>query len=98
MKLELHIEELVLEGFDPRDRHRMRDAVERELARLLAGAGGSELPLFNRNIEVEKLQAAFTAKPGATARHTGTEVARAVHRAVAGAGAPAIPANGRSSV
>ncbi len=97
MKLELHIEELVLEGFDPRDRHRMRDAVERELTRLLAGAGRRELPLFNRNIEVEKLQTGFTAKPGATARHTGTEVARAVHRAVAGAGASPMPANGRSS-
>ena len=32
--LEIHIEELVLHGFAPRDRHRMGDALERELTRL----------------------------------------------------------------
>ena len=33
--LHVHIEELVLEGFEPSQRHQIADAVERELARLL---------------------------------------------------------------
>lgn len=37
--VELHIEELVLHGFAPHDRHRIGDAVERELHRLLAERG-----------------------------------------------------------
>jgi hypothetical protein len=39
MKIDLHIEELVLEGFHPADRHRIGAAVERELARLLGERG-----------------------------------------------------------
>lgn len=35
----LHIEELVLHGFAPHDRHRIGDAVERELLRLLTERG-----------------------------------------------------------
>ena len=35
----LRIEELVLEGFAPGDRYRIGEAVERELARLLAEQG-----------------------------------------------------------
>jgi hypothetical protein len=35
--IRLHIEELVLHGFDPRDRHAIGDAVRGELAALLAG-------------------------------------------------------------
>jgi hypothetical protein len=37
--VELHIEELVLHGFKPGDRHQIGEAVERELARLLAEQG-----------------------------------------------------------
>ena len=32
MRIEFVIDELVLDGFDPRDRHRIADALERELA------------------------------------------------------------------
>ena len=39
MNVELHIEELVLHGFPPGDRHRIGDAVERELSRLFAERG-----------------------------------------------------------
>ena len=43
-RIELHIEELVLEGFLPKDRYRIGEAVEAELARLLAAGGiGPEL-------------------------------------------------------
>jgi hypothetical protein len=34
--IRLHIEELVLHGFDPRDRHAIGDAVRSELAAVLA--------------------------------------------------------------
>lgn len=34
--IRLHIEELVLHGFDPRDRHAIGDAVRAELAAVLA--------------------------------------------------------------
>lgn len=39
MRIELDIDELVLDGFDGRDRFRIRAAVERELARLFATRG-----------------------------------------------------------
>lgn len=32
MKIELHIEELLLDGFDPRDRRRIADELQRALA------------------------------------------------------------------
>ena len=38
--VELHIEELVLHGFEPGDRDQIAQAVERELARLLLAEGG----------------------------------------------------------
>jgi len=37
--IELHVEELVLEGFAPAERHAVADAFERELSRLLAERG-----------------------------------------------------------
>ena len=36
MALIVHIEELVLHGFDPRDRHAFGDAIRAELGQLLA--------------------------------------------------------------
>jgi hypothetical protein len=36
--IRLHINELVLHGFDPRDRHAIADAVRLELARIIAGS------------------------------------------------------------
>ncbi len=43
--LRVHIEELRLEGFDPRHQHRIAGAVERELTRLLQAHAASEEPL-----------------------------------------------------
>jgi len=39
MNVELHIEQLVLHGFAPSDRHRIGAAIQQELARLLAEQG-----------------------------------------------------------
>ena len=38
--IELHIEELVLHGFSPRDRDAIGEAVQRELTRLFVEQGG----------------------------------------------------------
>jgi len=38
-RIEVNIEELVLHGFDPRDRYRIGEAVEQELTRLFTEKG-----------------------------------------------------------
>jgi hypothetical protein len=76
--VELHIEELVLHGFPPSSRHRIGDALVRELTRLLAEDGvppalaeGGEGP----GLDVESLQIAHDARPDAV----GAQLARAVY-------------------
>jgi hypothetical protein len=78
MKIDLHIEELVLEGFRPSDRHRIGAAVESELARLLGERGlppglaqGADLPRLDGG--------SFEAKPGARPEAVGRQVAGAVY-------------------
>jgi hypothetical protein len=72
--IELHIEELVLHGVDPADRHRIGDAVERELARLLV-----ERPIAART-DLEHIDAGTRRLPAqAKAPAIGAQVARAVH-------------------
>ena len=39
-EINLHIEELVLHGFAPGDRHRIREAVQQELTRLISEQSG----------------------------------------------------------
>ena len=73
--IELHIEELVLHGVDPADRHRIGDVVERELARMLA-----ERPISGRR-DIEHIDAGTRRLPAqAKAPAIGAQVARAVHR------------------
>jgi hypothetical protein len=78
--VELHIEELVLDGFDPRDRHRIGDAVERELKRLVIEHGVPPGLIANSSgWNVDRLNAGeFGVAPGARAESTGAQVARAV--------------------
>ena len=76
--VELHIEELVLHGFAPGDRHRIGDAFERELARLLAEHGVP--PSLAEGFESPHLDAgAFNFAPNSGAEAIGAEVARAVY-------------------
>lgn len=77
--IDLHIEELVLDGFPPGDRHRIGAALERELTRLLtergapAGwAGGGEVPRLDGGT--------FEAKPGARPERVGAQIASSVFR------------------
>jgi hypothetical protein len=81
MKVKLHIEELVLEGFDPRDRHRLRDAVEREIARLFAGGRASDFLKQHASIEHVNGET-FHVAPASTERQIGARVARSVFRSL----------------
>jgi hypothetical protein len=83
--IELHIEELILHGFDPGDRFRIGDAVHRELSRLLAERG---LPgLAKRSVSIERLdRASFKVPSSATADAIGRQMARAVYGQVSSPG------------
>lgn len=77
-KVELYIEELVLEGFKPGDEQRIGEAVEKELTRLLEmrGVPGS----FRSDREMESINVgSFEVAPGARAERVGTQVAGAVY-------------------
>lgn len=79
--LELHIEELVLNGFNPRDRHGIGDAIERELAMSLGENGFDAVSL--RNLELSDLDAGvFKANPADRPGRTGREISRLLARAI----------------
>lgn len=78
MSIDLYVEELVLHGFEPGDRHRIGHAVEQELGRLLAERGAP--PSLARSREVQHLDGgSFEAKPGSGVEKIGAQVARAVY-------------------
>ncbi len=79
--VELHIDELVLTGFAPGDRFHIRDAVERELTRLLSAdrtrSFGSE------SIAVERVDGGrFQVAPGAKAQTVGGQIAETLYRQI----------------
>jgi hypothetical protein len=75
--IELRIDELVLHGFDPRDRIAIAAAVERELASLLA----AREPAGLRDGDAARLDAGSFELPHDAAPATmGAEIARAVGR------------------
>ena len=78
MKIDLHIEELVLAGFSPSDRHRIGTAVERELARVISERGLP--PGLAQGGEIARLDGgSFETRPGETAERVGGRVAGAVY-------------------
>lgn len=78
MKIDLHIEELVLEGFPKGDRHRIGAAVEAELARLLSEQG---LPQgLGQGLDVPRIDGgSFEMARGMRAEGVGRQVAGAVY-------------------
>ena len=76
--VELHIEELVLRGFAPGDRHRIGEAVERELARLFDEQGvPTSLPWAS---DVARLDGgAFEVAHGSKSEAVGVQVAQAIY-------------------
>lgn len=83
MRIELVIDELVLHGFDPRQRHAIGDAVARELTQLV-GAHAAELQ-GHRSIDVAGLDGGTFLTPAPTAAGAGAGIANGVLTAVRGA-------------
>jgi len=78
MKVELHIEELILYGFAPEDRYRIGEAVERELANLLAERGMPQS--MDNGLEIAGLNVGdISIAKGARPEAIGAQVARAVY-------------------
>ena len=76
--VELHIDELVLHGFERGERHAIGDAVQRELARVLREQG---VPISLRSEkETEEINAAFNAAHNAKPSVTGRQIAQAVYQ------------------
>lgn len=80
--INFHIEELVLHGFEPGDRHTIADAVEQELSRLLtehfAESGSSSL--WTSSTDAARLDAgAFQVGARSQPNSIGTQIAQAVH-------------------
>jgi hypothetical protein len=82
MKIELVIDELVLHGFDPRQRHAIGDAVARELTRLTR-AHARELR-GHQSMDVARVDAGAFETPARTAADAGAGIARSVFTAVRG--------------
>lgn len=73
--VEIHVEEMVLHGVDPSDRHAVGDAVVAELTRLIAEGG---LP-DTMQVDAAGLRGAMDGPPASGAAF-GVAVARAAYR------------------
>ena len=77
--IKLHIEKLILDGFEPGDQYKIAQAVEGELTLLLAEQGVP--PSLAQGGDVAHLDGgSFTIVSGASAGEVGTQVARTVYR------------------
>lgn len=79
--VEVRIEELVLRGFPPGEKHRIRDAVERELSRLFVERGVPSSMADGGEISVSD---AGTLRTDQGAGEIGARVAEAVYTTIAG--------------
>ena len=83
MKIELHIEELLLDGFDPRDRYRIADELQRALSHALTEPHKNHIE--PREGKVDRVDAgSVTLQKNAPARHVGRQVAGAIVDALNG--------------
>lgn len=81
--IELYIDELVLHGFNPGERHAIAEAIEAQLSQLFAEQLMSQgvPPLFSQDGEHARLDAgAFNVAPGSDGNSIGSQIARTVHR------------------
>ncbi len=81
--VKLHIEELVLHGFSPHDRHNIGEAVERELQRLLFAS-----PILAGTVQDQNIErmdgGSFRLSSSAPAGTVGAQIASVVHSTVRG--------------
>ncbi|HZT60726.1 MAG TPA: hypothetical protein VFA21_19125 [Pyrinomonadaceae bacterium] len=80
--VELHIGELLLEGFPPAERHHIGDALARELTRLLTEEGvPPSLASFGEGVRIDAGQ--FRSEGGAEPDQVGAQIARSVYGGLA---------------
>lgn len=82
MNVELYIDELVLDGFDPSDRYRIGDALEAELRKLLLNADIAlgQSSVRQTNFEYDTIDASpIQLESNPSPRSVGGEVAGALH-------------------
>lgn len=78
-EIELNIDELVLEGFHPKDRIRIAEALERELAFLLASRSVPEM--LQRDVYIRNVTAGqFSFPSNAPANLIGAKTAAAIYQ------------------
>ncbi len=76
--IELHIEELVLDGLSPGDHHAIGESVERELSRMFAEQGSPQL--IEQSGEIQSLQAGkFDIKENSKDDVIGVQMARTIY-------------------
>jgi hypothetical protein len=80
--IELHIEELLLQGFDPRDREAIGRAVQLELTRLLTEHGMPQA--LAQGVIVPRLDGGALSLQNTRSEVVGTQVAQSVYGAVGG--------------
>lgn len=75
-EIEVHIEELILHGFEPAHRWRIADGLQRRLEELLTGKGVPSLWFLNpERIEGRTIRSGSLSRPA----EAGTEIAGAVY-------------------
>jgi hypothetical protein len=76
--VDLQINEVVLEGFDPADRYRIGEAMKRELTSLISEG---EAPFARSgNLEIEELDAGeINLTPGSSAEAAGLQLAQVIY-------------------
>ena len=84
MKINIKIDQLVLDGFDSRDIHGISAAIEHEMTRLFSESrGGSIYKTDVRGQTINQIDAgSFDVKSHATSNTIGNEVARSVYRKI----------------
>lgn len=76
--VELHVEELMLDGFEPAQRYAFGEAFESELGRLFSDSGVPAA--LTQDIEIAHLNGgAINLKPGASADDAGIQLARTIY-------------------
>lgn len=77
--VELHIEEVVLHGFDPANRYAIGEAIERELTRLFSEQGATTAAIRQDGKTARLDRGAFEMRAGSNAETLGMQVARAIY-------------------
>lgn len=91
--VELHIEELLLRGFNPSDRFAISDAIERELARLIVKGGMTGI---GAGKAIEHLDGGrFKIAPGMRPGAVGRQIAQTLYRGIGSPGHPRQAGTGR---